>query len=407
MSQRQLADPRYDGSFVSQIEAGRRMPSPEALSFFARKLRVSPDDLAAEVPPSTRLELEMARQEAQTAFDAGNVGAAKEAFDHLLELARGAGSADFEAEALLGIGQIEEITGEVSAALDRYREAEAAGQSDELRTRIHIALGRAHRHAGDLAYSVDVMERVLEDARAHGWTAHAVRAAVQLASTLAERGDHRRARQVLDSIEGESRLLSDARSLASLHWARSRNDAALGKTEDALLHLATARALLEQQHATLELSRLEGLRALHLIDLGRPEEAVPILEGSVRTLMASGATLEAARLQTEQARAELASGHRNRAREIAEEALETLRGLQDPLEEAQCSVVLALALGNDERAEALLRSAADRFAEHGADEQLARTLQALGELYVSSGRHAEALETFRAGLARVVTPIIS
>ena len=94
MSQRQLADPRYDGSFVSQIEAGRRMPSPEALSFFARKLRVSPDDLAAEVPPSTRLELEMARQEAQTAFDAGNVGAAKEAFDHLLELARGAGSAD-------------------------------------------------------------------------------------------------------------------------------------------------------------------------------------------------------------------------------------------------------------------------------------------------------------------------
>src|SRR5437867_1040235 len=99
MSQRELAAPRYDGSFVSQIEAGRRMPSPEALHFFARKLKVSPDDLSAEVPPSTRLELEMARQEAQTAFDAGIVSAAKSSFDRLLELARRAGVADFEAEA--------------------------------------------------------------------------------------------------------------------------------------------------------------------------------------------------------------------------------------------------------------------------------------------------------------------
>ena len=45
-----LAKPRYTVSYVSQIEAGRRVPSPEALAFFAGQLGVTSDYLATGVP---------------------------------------------------------------------------------------------------------------------------------------------------------------------------------------------------------------------------------------------------------------------------------------------------------------------------------------------------------------------
>lgn len=407
LSQRELAEPQYDGSYVSQIESGRRAPSADALQYFAHRLHVSVEELADRVPPSLRVELEMALKDSTDSMDRGDLERARLLFSRLLEIAGTSAAIDFQAEALLGLGRLDELSGEMAKALDGYRIAEELDPSEETLLRVRIALGRAYRTAGDLAYSVDLMERVLEHARRGGWAVHAVRASVQLAFALAERGDHRRARQVLDSVAKEASLLRDPMALASLHWARARNAADLGGTEDALAHIAKARALLEQQHATLELARLEGSRAFYLIEMGRADEASPILEESVNTLTLAGATLEAARLQTEQARAELSCGRAQRAREIAERALETLRGLQDPLEEAQCSLVLALALGTEARAETLLRSAAERFSEYGAREEHARALQALGEFFVATGRDGDALRTFREGLAQVVTPVIT
>ncbi len=407
MSQRELASSSYDGSFVSQIEAGRRLPSAEALAFFAERLGVTTEELSASVPPSVRLELEMVRQEASTAFDEGHLEQAMQLYRRLEELSVPAGSPDFRAEALLGIGLVEEVTGEVTGALERYARATELAQSEELKIRIQISLGRAYRTAGDLSYSVDILERSLDHARRVGWEAHAVRSAVQLAMSLAERGDHRRTRQVLDSVNEEARLLRDPRTMAVLHWARARNASHLGEAEDALKHLSLARTLMEQQHVTIELARLEGARAYSLIELGRPDEASPLLETSVRVLFDAGATLEAARLQTEHARSELTAGRKENAREIAERALELLRGLQDPLEEAQCALVLALALGTEPRAETLLRSAAQRFEEAGAADQLARALQALAEFYVMTGRRDEGLETYRTALATVVTPVVA
>src|SRR5919201_2820861 len=62
-----LAQPRYTVSYVSQIESGRRRPSPDALAYFADRLGVSPDFLATGVPEgievSLRYRLEQGRHE--------------------------------------------------------------------------------------------------------------------------------------------------------------------------------------------------------------------------------------------------------------------------------------------------------------------------------------------------------
>ncbi|MGZ4129916.1 MAG: helix-turn-helix domain-containing protein [Actinomycetota bacterium] len=45
MTQKQLAGDRYTHAYVSSIEAGRRMPSRDALEHFASQLGVDVDEL--------------------------------------------------------------------------------------------------------------------------------------------------------------------------------------------------------------------------------------------------------------------------------------------------------------------------------------------------------------------------
>jgi tetratricopeptide (TPR) repeat protein len=95
-------------------------------------------------------------------------------------------------------------------------------------------------------------------------------------------------------------------------------------------------------------------------------------------------------------------GRREDAIRIADACLQRLRTLEDPIEEATCAVVLALALGDDPRAEQLLRDAVATSEEHGANEHRARALQALGEFYVMTGRQDQALEAFRRALPEMM-----
>lgn len=391
---------------MSQIEAGRRFPSAEALDYFASRLGVSADELSSPVPPSLRVDLELAVAEGRGAFDAGDPLAAAQAYERLRSKASSGGSGEYEAEALLGLGEVDERAGRITEAIDRYHAAEGLAETDELRLRLRLALGRAFRSGGDIAYSIDVLEQVLAQALEERWLVDAVKASVLLASSLTERGDHHRAWQVLESVSEAAEMLDDPRALAAWHWIRGRNVAALGRPADALKHLALARGLYERQRATVELARLDSARAYTLMEIDRHAEAAALYETAVSKLFDAGAVQDATRMQTELARAHLAVGRRSEARRIAEDALARLREMEDPIEEATCAVVLALALGSEPRAEELLRSAVDILEARGAAELLARALQALGEFYVLTGRQAEAIEAFRRALAGVVTPVI-
>src|SRR2546428_3013609 len=61
-----LANPKYTVSFVSQIEAGRRNPSPEAVAFFADRLGVSSRYLSTRVPEHFEDEARYRLEEART-----------------------------------------------------------------------------------------------------------------------------------------------------------------------------------------------------------------------------------------------------------------------------------------------------------------------------------------------------
>ena len=63
-----LAKPRYTVSYVSQIEAGRRTPSGEAVAFIAGQLGVSAQCLATGIPDEIEEELRFRLEEARARY---------------------------------------------------------------------------------------------------------------------------------------------------------------------------------------------------------------------------------------------------------------------------------------------------------------------------------------------------
>src|SRR5256885_10416092 len=80
-----VAAPRYTVSYGSQIEHGRRRPSPEALSFFAERLGVTAEYLGTGLPEGLedvlRYRLDEARQRMRGGGPAEAAGELQELLD--------------------------------------------------------------------------------------------------------------------------------------------------------------------------------------------------------------------------------------------------------------------------------------------------------------------------------------
>src|SRR5690349_15322067 len=63
-----LAKPRYTVSYISQIESGKRSPSPDALGYLADRLGVAPGFLATGVPDDEEDRLRFAIDDARLAM---------------------------------------------------------------------------------------------------------------------------------------------------------------------------------------------------------------------------------------------------------------------------------------------------------------------------------------------------
>src|SRR5437773_8800527 len=84
LSGRALAVPRYDPSYVSQIESGRRQPSADALRFFADRLGVSPRYLATGIPDGVESRMQYQIEHARERIREGEPIEAERILEKLL-----------------------------------------------------------------------------------------------------------------------------------------------------------------------------------------------------------------------------------------------------------------------------------------------------------------------------------
>src|SRR5687767_2703505 len=77
MTQLQLGGRRFTAAYVSQLESGKRTPSPAALRYFARRLETDPDELATGRRRDLEPELELHLVEVGQKIYQGDFGGAE------------------------------------------------------------------------------------------------------------------------------------------------------------------------------------------------------------------------------------------------------------------------------------------------------------------------------------------
>jgi len=405
LSQQQLADGELSPSYVSLVEAGKRVPTQAVLDHLAQRLGC---DVAFLVEGVAQVEAEQQELELRYAELALHSGEATEALSRFEALARDdaspAATPSVRSRARWGVARALEATGALESAIavyERVREQAEAEPEQSPWLPAVIALCRCYREAGDLGRAVDLGERArarLRELRLGGADEE-----VELLSTLAgchqERGDLIRARLMIDEALEYAEHRASRRSLGAVYWNASLLAAEAGRFGEALSLAERALALYAEGEDQRSLARLRNAYAWLLLRQDPPAatRAEQLLTAARQTLVDVGSDIDLAHCDTELARARLVQGDPHGAVEAAERSLREL-GTEQRLEAARARLVLGQALlgsGDQDGALFAYLRASEDLRSIGASRQAAAAWRELAEVFVQMGRDMDALAAYR------------
>ncbi|MDP9344109.1 MAG: helix-turn-helix domain-containing protein [Actinomycetota bacterium] len=408
MTKTALARPRYTVSYVSQIESGKRRPSPEALAFFAERLGVAPEFLATGVPEGMEEVLRYRLEGARRSLRLGDAREAEEATRSARSEAEEYGLAVVRAQACVLLGEALMAQTRFRAAIDAYEEALEGGHLSERDAGMAVSgVGRAYRNVGDLTYAAEVVESFLS--RGGGLPLdpgvvaelHAV-----LISIYFERGDIHRAERAAERALAAADLGAPPEIRANVLWDASRVMAEAKRWQEALDFATRARMLMEELEDLRNVARLHTNYAFLCLESDPPRlgEAHEHLDAAESWLQNASATRHLAFVHSERARLALLEGRYREAVAFAERAI--VGAGDDDIDVAKTLFVKGRALtglGRVDDARRAFLLAGDLFEKHGARQQLASCWREVGELDLSDGQLERAVESFRTGLEALGT----
>ena len=399
-----LARPGYTVSYVSQIEAGRRTPSADAMEFFAERLHVSPRFLTTGIPDGLEDSLAYRLEEARHAVRTDRLAEAEADLRQVAAEAERYDLGRLRARALASLGDALALQGRFREAIDKVEEALEGDALPEREAGMAVSrLARTYRAVGDLQYAADVIDGFL----ARGGRPPldmGVLAELQavLISIYFERGDIHRAERAARRALAAAEAGAPSEIRANVYWDASRVFAEAGRWDEALDFATRARILLEELDDRRSVARLHTNYAFICLEADPPrmEEAREHLDVAEAWLPPVEAARELSYVHEERARLLLLEERPEEAVSSADQAL--ARVGEDDLQRARSLFVRGRALALlDRQAEARLslQHAADLFEKHGARQQLANAYREIGELDLAEGRVDDAVEALRAGLA--------
>lgn len=405
LSQQQLAGRDLSPSYVSLVEAGKRVPTQAILERLAGRLGCDVQLLVEGVARAEAEELELRLRYAELALHSGEAAEAVARFRALVVDEGGSRTPPgLLPRARWGLARALEATGALEAALVVYErvreEAEAALERVPWLPAV-IALCRCYREVGDLGRSVDMGER--GRARVAQLGLGGSDEEIELLSTLAgcyqERGDLVRARLLVDEALERAEELGSRRALGAVYWNASLLAEESGRLGEALRLAERALGLYAEGEDARSLARLRTAYAWLLLRQNPPlaSKAEQLLTTAREALTDVGSDVDVAYCNTELARARLALGDPQGASELAERSLQAL-GPERRLEAGRARLVLGqarLALGDQDGARVIYLRASEELASIGASRQAAAAWRELAEVLVQIGRDAEALDAYR------------
>ena len=398
-----LAKPRYTVSYVSQIEAGRRTPSAEALSFFANQLGVTPRYLSTGIPDGVEDEVRFRLEEAREALRNGDAKQTEEIARTALEDSAQYDLAVLKRQALLIAAEAIAQQGNLQGAVDLFEQLLENDLPQHEAGLAVVGLARAYRTMGDLSYAAQVVESFLSRTSEEPLDPSlATELQSVLVSIYFERGDINKAERSARRALAAASQIDSLEIKAKTYWYAGRVFAEAKRWDEALELATRARVLMEEMEDRQSVARLHNAYAFICLETDPPklEDAREHLERAETLLKEAGAPGDLAYVYEERGRLALLEDRPGEALDYAERGLADAQ--PDALEQARCLYLKGralAALGRSDEARMALREAAERFRSQGARQQEASCWRELGELDLEAGDTTSAVEALRSGLA--------
>jgi tetratricopeptide (TPR) repeat protein len=399
LSQVALAGEVLHPSYVSLLESDRRSPTTPVVKVLAARLGIRPEELTGEVIDDLGEQLLLADAAVSTGRPAEAIALLEVVVttlrpDRLADDPKAFRAAEVYATALERSGRLDD----------------AASMWERLRTIAEVAPGRlpwlpvvgalvrCYREAGDLARAVDLGEAALRrytELRLFGLDGHSALVST-LAGAYSERGDHLRAKVVLDDLIAQTEQSGSLDERGYAYWNAAVTAAERGQVGEGLRLANRAAALLSTGDDIRSKARLQVTKAWLLLAERPPDAAVArrILRAALPELRQHAGTLSVASAETELARCELLLGRADVARRLAQSALKRLHE-EHRLERARALTALGAALvasGDTAAGVAELEAAAEALSRVEAPRQAAAVWRQLSETFRYLGDPARALE---------------
>ncbi|HYP23563.1 MAG TPA: tetratricopeptide repeat protein [Actinomycetota bacterium] len=405
LSQRDVALPLLTPSYVSLIESGKRVPSPDALEHIAGVLGMDPLELRTGRSPGAEAELELQLQEARRALHSGERDEATSIAEEVRGIAREDGWPRVEAKSLCVLAVVKEHQGLPEEALDLYQAAEDLSRTDPLHVRYEAVAGiaRCNLELGNSRLAIHILNEYLERLDRSGepdpvarMRSHAALVHCYMHVGLRDRAAHE-AEQALRYAP----LMDDPAELACLHMNVASSMLGQGRHGDAVAAARQAEhyfSLLDWKLGASWAQMNRGIVLAEKHDLAGAREAFE--EALERLETVANATADRANVLNELAQIERMSGRPARAQARAAEA-RALIGSDGPamiLATNHREMGRALVKKDVATAEKELRTAMRMFRDAGAARDAATTARDLAKVLRDRKKQREALAVLEEGL---------
>ncbi|MGZ4113810.1 MAG: helix-turn-helix domain-containing protein [Actinomycetota bacterium] len=403
MTQKQLAGDRYTHAYVSSIEAGRRMPSRDALEHFASQLGVDVDELLTGRPPDLAPRLDLKLQEARIAVSAGDLEAAETGLAAAVKDARQYKLPKIEARAEEARGLLLERRGKPEDALEHYRRAETLLEDAPAASRADAVAGKARcfEALGDIRYAIHLLESLLDELRRGGIDDPdaLARLFASLVDAYLDAGLYRRAAESAAELDRLATKLADPFRIATMHMNVARLYLSQSRTEDAERSLRRAEDAYRVLRLNVETGQAYLARGYVLSREERFDEARTELEQAHEIFEHTGDEKDLTRTLNELGRIERLRGDTDRAKALLDRSIGLLGTSDTPiLAWAHRELALTVMADDPQEAEKHLRFAIELYERAQQAAEVAVTYRALGDLLAERGSPEDAADAYRTGI---------
>ncbi|PKQ32967.1 MAG: hypothetical protein CVT62_02655 [Actinobacteria bacterium HGW-Actinobacteria-2] len=374
LSQAELGGDKYSGSYISHLESGRRVATPEVVEFLSRRLGLSLLEWGATAKPDALQVVHDPIEDllvAERAWSDHDWKAAARHAQQAAEAAHAAGDSGREWEALYLLAQARFSAGEFESAAElaeRLTEHPTARRFAVARSQALSLTSIAYRAADRLGWAVAFGARAVE-ASASAQPIIAAEALMALVSAMSEAGHSptESRRYLLRLKELEPQLTSD-HSRGMIEWALGTAEFAAGNAEAGIEHHRNAKGLLDARRDLRLWSRYHRSAASCLLGAGIVDGVAELIQTAALGLEILGNSYDLAELRQVQAQFALRSGDAEEALRIAREVLADPELGAEAVSRSNSELILAealAALGRVDEARDAYRAAATSLENEG------------------------------------------